>query len=207
MQKGIIYKIVNPKGKIYIGKSKRSLEERYPYESCIKKGQRKLYNSVKKYGWDNHIKEVIEEVSFELLNEREVYWINFCDTYRNGLNCTFGGDGMTIMSDEMKEKISNSLKGKKTKPCSEETKKKIADSQKGISKPMSEETKKKIGLSLTGKSNPSKTKGIPRTEETKKRISSSNTGRILSEETKLKISSSQKGRIAWNKGLKIKQYN
>jgi len=82
-----IYKIINPKGKIYIGQSvdleKRKLD--YKYLNCKK--QQKIYNSIKKYSWEQHIFEIVEECSLEQLNEKERYWQDFYNVLKEGLNC------------------------------------------------------------------------------------------------------------------------
>lgn len=106
-----------------------------------------------------------------------------------------------IVTEETKDKISNSLKGKKRAPFTEEHIKNLSESHKGnlinqnqkdkISKSLkgikrSEETKQKISESR---------KGILFSEETKQKISESAKGRIVKDETKKKISSSMKGRI------------
>lgn len=69
-----IYKITNPKGKIYIGQSIHINKRWDQYKYNITSQQTKLYNSLKKYGYENHIFEIIEECSLEFLNEKEVYW-------------------------------------------------------------------------------------------------------------------------------------
>ena len=46
-----------------------------------------------KYGKDKFHIELIEEVPIEKLSEREIYWINFYNSYHNGYNATLGGDG------------------------------------------------------------------------------------------------------------------
>lgn len=46
---------------------------------------------MRKYGVKNFHIELIEETDNP--EEREVYWINKLDTYKNGYNATFGGDG------------------------------------------------------------------------------------------------------------------
>jgi group I intron endonuclease len=48
-----IYKITNPKGKIYIGQSVDIEKRKYYYQALHCKKQTMLYNSIKKYGWDN----------------------------------------------------------------------------------------------------------------------------------------------------------
>jgi group I intron endonuclease len=87
-----IYKIENPKGKIYIGQSinLKKRKKKYSLLSNIK-NQSKIYNSFVKYGYENHIFEIIEECSLEQLNEKEIYWINFYNSIKNGLNIKEGG--------------------------------------------------------------------------------------------------------------------
>lgn len=96
-----IYKITNQvNGKIYIGQSidisRRWRQHRNAscYDSDIP-----LYKAIKKYGIDNFTFEVIEECDMSLLNERELYWINFYDSYKQGYNATLEG---TIYGHEMK---------------------------------------------------------------------------------------------------------
>jgi len=69
-----IYKITSPTNKVYIGQSINLIKRinRYKMLKCSR--QPKIYNSLKKYGVENHIFEIIEECSEELLNEREIYW-------------------------------------------------------------------------------------------------------------------------------------
>jgi group I intron endonuclease len=107
-----IYKITNPKGKIYIGQSidiERRLKE-YKNIKCL--SQRKLRNSIIKYGWENHIVEVIEECSIENLNTIERYWQDYFNVLQHGLNCrlTQTHDKSGKDSISTKNKKSNSLK-------------------------------------------------------------------------------------------------
>ena len=49
---------------------------------------------MRKYGIENFTIEVIEEVADEQsLNEREIYWIEYYNSYGHGYNATKGGDG------------------------------------------------------------------------------------------------------------------
>jgi len=82
-----IYKISNPEGLIYIGKSS-DLEKRWnQYKNFEHKNQHMLFNSFKKYGWFNHIFEIIEKCPLSKLSEREKYWINYYNSIQEGLNC------------------------------------------------------------------------------------------------------------------------
>ena len=113
-----IYKITSPSGKIYIGQSV-DIHQRWKFYSFYNcKNQIKLYNSIKKYGWENHIHEVIEECSIEQLNKQETYWKQYYLDQVNGdwkqvLFCDLYDSGGGPRSYETKEKISKSLLGKK----------------------------------------------------------------------------------------------
>lgn len=46
-----------------------------------------------KYGIESFKVEQIEECDDNVVNEREVYWIEYFGTFKNGYNATIGGDG------------------------------------------------------------------------------------------------------------------
>ena len=46
-----------------------------------------------KYGIEHFHIEEIEECDDNIVNEREVYWIKFYNSYHNGYNATYGGEG------------------------------------------------------------------------------------------------------------------
>ena len=110
------------------------------------------------------------------------------------------GGGHGLATEETKLKMSQSRKGRKCKPFSDEHRAKLSQSLKGRTlseesiakmaatkkgKPRSEETKLKISLAK---------KGVPMSEETKLKMSQSQKGRTLSEETRTKMSQSRKGK-------------
>lgn len=93
---GYIYKITNLiNNKLYIGKTVTSIAHRWDqHKSAAKnRGQWALYKAIRKYGEDNFSIEMIEEVDNDNLNNREIYWINYYNSYRDGYNMTLGGDG------------------------------------------------------------------------------------------------------------------
>jgi group I intron endonuclease len=96
---GVIYKILSPSGRLYIGQTQNLRKRINAYKCDVRKDRKdiKLHNSLRKYGWDAHVLEVIEEVADELMDEREIYWIaelkTYCYKYPEGLNMTEGGDG------------------------------------------------------------------------------------------------------------------
>jgi group I intron endonuclease len=172
-----IYKITNPKGKVYIGQSVNVLNRKKYYSSLRCKNQTKLYNSLKKYGIENHIFETICYCEVSELNELERYYQDLYNVIENGLNCrlTFSKDKSGCLSEETKTKIRNANIGK---TVSSETKLKISqNTKKGMTKEviekmkisrknykLSNETKLKIGL---------KSKGRFHTSETKEKLSKS----------------------------------
>jgi hypothetical protein len=105
-----IYKIISPTNKIYIGQS-IDIEKRWDknYKTLRCKSQIKLYNSLKKYGWENHIKEIIEECNEEQLLERETYWKLFYKVLEIPSLCCRTDGRFGSMSQETKQKISEGL--------------------------------------------------------------------------------------------------
>lgn len=166
-----IYKITSPSGKVYIGQSV-DIKRRFTSYKTLNKSKRqvKLYNSFVKYGIDNHIFEIIEECVLDLLNERERYWQEYYDVLKSskGLNLclTSTKDKKHLLSDETKKKISDSNKGEKCfwygKTFTEETKSKMRESRKGYKHTqdsldkMSLSQKGRVREGMVGDNNPSK---------------------------------------------------
>ena len=92
---GFIYKITNNiNQKSYIGKTERSIQVRYKEHLRHKDYlDLPLYRAFNKYGIENFSVSQIEECNNKDLDNREIYWINFYQTYKNGYNCTGGGEG------------------------------------------------------------------------------------------------------------------
>lgn len=149
------------------------------------------------------------------MNNDEKHYIKVFDTlYPNGYNLTEGGDG-GVPSEDTRRKISESLIGEKNpfygRNHSDETKKKISESNKGkhrsdeVKKRMSvsrkgkfcgennpnygkhpsEETRRKMSEKRRGENNPHYGKRM--TEETKKKLLDTHLGKPLSDEIKEKI--------------------
>lgn len=105
-----IYKIVNDiNDKIYVGKTLHaSIEERFK-EHCNDYKTRRcesrpLYSAMNKYGVEHFHIELIEECSLEEVNDKEIYWIKELNSYHNGYNATYGGDGKNYIDyDEILE--------------------------------------------------------------------------------------------------------
>lgn len=86
----IIYKITNLiNGKIYVGKTTKTAEERFKrHYYNHKSGNTYLYRSMRKYGFDSFVIETIEQTN--QIDEREKFWITELAPH---YNMTKGGDG------------------------------------------------------------------------------------------------------------------
>ena len=112
---GFIYKLKNNiNNKIYIGCTTTPLSKRLSLHIKRSKNNKnnKLYNSIRKYSIDNFTMELIEECDDDIIFEREKYYIKLFDSYDNGLNSTFGGEGCPGYhhTEETKELLSNITK-------------------------------------------------------------------------------------------------
>jgi group I intron endonuclease len=144
-----IYKITNPKNKVYIGQSVDIEARLYRYkkiENC--KVQTKIFNSLRKYGVENHTFEVAWFCNVSELNyfERK-FQLKYNAIGQTGLNCKITGDDERsgYASKEFKSKIGFNALGNKYmlgKKHSDATKKKM--SEKKIGRKLSEQTKNKI---------------------------------------------------------------
>jgi group I intron endonuclease len=134
-----IYKIINPKGKIYIGQS-IDIESRLKRYKCIStstKGQVKIYRSLVKYGVDNHKFEILCICEEFELNKKEREYQELFDCVNNGLNCVYTKtkDKSGKVSLETLIKMSNAKIGNTSflgKKHNQETKNKISLSKIGI---------------------------------------------------------------------------
>lgn len=176
MRTGIIYGYTNlESGRMYIGQTLHQ-ERRWKQHRYCKNatGWHKDYqNNPQKYEYS-----VIEyDVPEDKLDEREIFWISFFDSYNNGYNLTEGGNSTRgyKYSDEVKHKISESLKGK---THSLETRKKMSEHHADVSG----ENNPMYGKKLSGEKNPMY-------------------GKTHSEETRKKMSDAFKGRHWYNNGI------
>ena len=51
-----------------------------------------FYKALRKFGFENFEFKIIEECNPDELNNKEIYWVNFYNSYHNGYNMTPGGD-------------------------------------------------------------------------------------------------------------------
>jgi len=112
-----IYRIISPSGSIYIGQTRDHITRfrNYKYVRCF--NQRRIYNSLLKYGFSAHIIKIIHElpndVSQEVLNNYETfYWEQYKDCNFDMMNIKQPGSN-GHHSEETKKKISLKNKGYK----------------------------------------------------------------------------------------------
>lgn len=92
---GIIYRATcTVNGKVYVGQTANTLEHRAKqhFGSARYGSPYKFHKAIRKYGEDAFVFDVIEVVRDSELNEREMYWIKYYDSYESGYNSTLGGD-------------------------------------------------------------------------------------------------------------------
>lgn len=157
-----IYKITSPSGKVYIGQS-WNIERRFrQYKGLNCKSQSSLYNSLIKYGYDDHEFKII----FEMPETTTKLHIDYVEVFYWRLEILAGSNMINL-----------ALPGSRGK-ASELTKSKQSSSMKG--KKHSQFTKDTISYIRTIRPNLGgrKNKGIVRTEENKKKISDSLKARI-----------------------------
>lgn len=90
----IVYIYTFPNGKKYVGQTANTLKARARYGEGYSNSPA-VYNAIKKYGWDNIVKEIIQCSNQEEMNELEQYYIKLYRTYdrQYGYNLTLGGGG------------------------------------------------------------------------------------------------------------------
>ena len=93
---GFIYKIWNEENdKLYIGQTSVGIKTRW--SSHLKNyltNNAVIYRAMRKYGAGIFHIEQIEECDNSILDEREKYWIEYYDSYKNGYNSTPGGTAL-----------------------------------------------------------------------------------------------------------------
>jgi hypothetical protein len=111
-----IYKITSPSNRVYVGQS-LNIERRFKHYKNLNgvKGQKKVYYSLKKYGYENHTFEVIEECEIDELDFKEKYWIDFYNSCNEGLNSTEGGNSLGKSNKGKKRSIETRNKISQTK--------------------------------------------------------------------------------------------
>lgn len=98
-----IYKITNDiNDKVYIGMTTRSIEIRW--KEHIRHSSQLIDAAIQQFGKEHFKIEVIEECSEEEIDDKEIYWIKFYNSYEKGYNVTLGGrDEKMIMTNRVDE--------------------------------------------------------------------------------------------------------
>lgn len=179
-----VYKHIFPNGKCYIGITSRDPEKRWKANGRgYTKDQPRIYNAIKKYGWDNVIHEILyTNLSESEAKQKEIELIQLFQSNNDqyGYNIDNGGNGPGKISDETREKLRRANTGKK---ASEETKEKLRQSHLG--KKQNEKTIQKRSRAMMG---------FKHTSEAKRKIGDAHKGKGLTDEHKNKLSESHKGK-------------
>lgn len=207
-----IYKITNiDTNKVYIGQS-NDIKYRFRQHKCKLRANKHynkyLQNAWNKYGEKHFIFSVIEECELKELNDKETYWCNYYKP--NVYNLGNTGNVGTI-SEEIKQKLSKALKGRKKSP---ELVEKNRLGHIGLKHKRTKEQIEKHRLKVKGRHLSPKTefqkghivnddvrkkiseasKGKKMNKKWCKNISKAKKGHSVSEETRKKISEKLKGR-------------
>lgn len=79
---------------VYIGQSIDVYRRFKAHKSNVRNNRRDcktLYRAMKKYGSNNFIYNIVEKCDHEYLDNREMYWIEYYNSYKNGYNENIGG--------------------------------------------------------------------------------------------------------------------
>lgn len=210
-----IYKYTSKtSGKVYIGQTQFSLEERAGkngcnYDKCIH-----FWNAIQLYGWDDFVGEILcYGVGRDDANYWEKHFIYKYDATNINLGYNLKDGGANGKHSE--ETIQKIVESNKKRIISEETRQKKSLSMRGKNKGKipwnknktnvySEETIQKMSIAHSGENNSQFGKSL--SETTRQKISNSiknekhpNYGKTLGEETKDKISKSHSGKVLTEK--------
>jgi group I intron endonuclease len=187
-----IYKITNIiNGKIYIGKTIKTIEQRFQGHKNDSKTTKRslLYLAMRKHGIDNFIIEQLCKCSsIDQLNKAEILFIKrFKSTNRTiGYNVLLGGDGVDLTNPIVKQ---NLIDRTKEAMNNETVKNKI---RTGLLRYRANNPNWKEETSIATKS------GMNKPEVKKKML-----GRKCTPEQRKTMSDSKLGITPWNKGLKM----
>lgn len=171
MVEGIIYRYISPNGKSYIGQTTNErLRRRSWFSGKYHYAGAKIDRARAKYGRNAFAYEVLvrntyssKELAISDLNKLEIYYIGLYDSYRNGYNCTIGGDGVVgfKMTECQITKLRAANYGKK---LSEEHKKKIGIASKNwLNNP---NNKARMSRLRKGRSNPAAIRAMSNANKT-----------------------------------------
>ena len=205
---GYIYKIINKvNNKVYIGQTSKTIEERFAVHlrHAANKVNRYLYDAMNHYGYENFIVEQLEVCKKSLLDEREIYWINFYNSNNPdyGYNMTIGGGGgdtFSSLPEDRKQILREKLSARNigTKQSKETVEKRVA---KLRGQTRTSEQRKRFSEGQKKRDLETFARGFTVPQERRDRISATLTGKKQSEETKLKRKESISKLKWWNNGV------
>lgn len=108
---GCIYMYTNKiNGMKYIGQTICKLSKRH--NEHLKRDDSYIDRALRKYGENNFTLEILEDNinDTDKLNDKEIYWIDYYDSFNNGYNLTKGGSGSSTFNTEEALKIIDLLK-------------------------------------------------------------------------------------------------
>lgn len=109
-----IYLITNKiNSKKYVGKTTYSLRHRFNQHVSDAKACRynsALHTAIRKYGENSFEIQLLEICEDCMANDKEAYWINYYNTYKNGYNSTLGGDGKPTLDRPSKDELNQKIK-------------------------------------------------------------------------------------------------
>ena len=185
---GRIYCVTNlVNGKQYVGQTTLTIEDRWDLH--LKSALRyflmgALHCAIRKYSAESFKIEQIDSAEHQPeLNEKEARHVARLGTYGAGYNLTPAGDRIRL-SEETRKKISESQAGVSRRPHSPETLKKMSESK--IKYYALAENRRKTSESLKGRTLP---------EETRRRLSESHKGHVASVEARKRQSEAQLGKV------------
>jgi group I intron endonuclease len=198
----ILYKLIFPNGKAYVGITSTSLQRRLSLHRSHAKREIRghLQRAIRKYGPNSFTAEILATSDdWETLCQLEKEAISRFGTFGpNGYNSTLGGEGtlgFKMNPDQIRKAVEarGCRKGITSRPAgwhhSKESREKIANAGKG--RIFSEERKAKIGASKLGNKN---CLGVSCSEEKREKIAASQRGRRLSPDHVAKLALARKGK-------------
>lgn len=186
-----IYCLTSPSGKKYVGQASDLRERKrafFNFNNNYSSAGSKIEMARKKYKDKSLWKyEILESCDKQLLNEREMYWIDKFSTFDCGYNSTIGGDGVSGIkfTEETREKMSEvKIKYFKTHDSPMKGKKMSEHVREAIRVGREEFLNRNGGGNMKGKHHSEETK--KKISETKKKFFEENTEERKKQSDRLK---------------------
>lgn len=166
-EKAVIYLIISPTGKTYVGQTRRLIKRKSSYKKLQNSGnmaQPFISRSIIKHGWDSHSFQILMEFSADVtqatLDFWEIFFIKIFKESTESMNCREGGVNGKH-SPKTVSKMSKSMIGRfvgdkhpmwgKKRP---ELREAMLGNKRGANKVLSEAARQKISEANKGKPKP-----------------------------------------------------